>query len=123
MLYEVITHQERLVYVFDRVFLFADHGGQRLEPHRRTPAIGQQLELHVVVITSYSIHYTKLYESLRNSARKAIALNADLILAFGTSAALAAKAETFETPILFADAVDPEAIGLVTQNKHDSQLP
>jgi len=62
------------------------------------------------------------YLSLRNSVRKAIALNADLILAFGTSAALAAKAETFETPILFADAVDPEAIGLVTQNKRDSQL-
>ena len=62
------------------------------------------------------------YLSLRNSARKAIALNADLILAFGTSAALAAKSESFETPILFADAIEPEAIGLVTQNKRDSQL-
>jgi putative ABC transport system substrate-binding protein len=60
--------------------------------------------------------------SLRNSARKAVALDADLILAFGTSAALAAKAETYETPVLFADAVEPEAIGLVTHSKKDSQL-
>lgn len=62
------------------------------------------------------------YLSLRNSARKAVALNADIILAFGTSAAMAAKAETFETPILFADVIEPEAIGLVTHNKRDSQL-
>ena len=62
------------------------------------------------------------YMSLRNSARKAVALNADLILAFGTSAAMAAKAESFETPVLFADAIEPEAIGLVTNNKRDSQL-
>lgn len=60
--------------------------------------------------------------SLRNSARKAVALNADLIIAIGTSAALAAKAETFETPVLFADVIEPEAIGLVTQNKRDNQL-
>lgn len=60
--------------------------------------------------------------SLRNSARKAVALNADLIIALGTSAALAAKAETFQTPVLFADVVEPEAIGLVTQNKRDNQL-
>lgn len=60
--------------------------------------------------------------SLRNSARKAVALDADLIIAFGTSAALAAKAETFETPVLFADVIEPEAIGLVTQNKRDNQL-
>jgi putative ABC transport system substrate-binding protein len=62
------------------------------------------------------------YLSLRNSARKAVALNADLILAFGTSAALAAKAETFETPVVFADAIEPELIGLVTHDKRDSQL-
>ncbi len=62
------------------------------------------------------------YLSLRNSARKAVALNADLIVAFGTSAALAAKAESFETPVVFADAIEPEAVGLVSSNKRDSQL-
>jgi putative ABC transport system substrate-binding protein len=62
------------------------------------------------------------YMSLRNSARKAVALHADLILAYGTSAALAAKAETFQVPVLFADTIEPEAIGLVTTNKRDNQL-
>jgi len=62
------------------------------------------------------------YLSLRNSARKAVALDADIIVAFGTSAAMAAKSETFETPVLFTDVIEPEAIGLVTHNKHDSQL-
>jgi putative ABC transport system substrate-binding protein len=62
------------------------------------------------------------YLSLRNSARKAIALDVDLILAFGSAAAMTAKAETFQTPVLFADAIEPEGLGLVTQNKRDSQL-
>lgn len=62
------------------------------------------------------------YMSLRNSARKAVALGADLILAFGTNAALAAKAESFQTPVLFADVIEPEAIGLVTHSRRDSQL-
>ena len=43
------------------------------------------------------------FMSLRNSVRKAVAINADLIVVYGTSAALAAQMETRQIPVLFAD--------------------
>lgn len=53
--------------------------------------------------------------SLRNSARKAVAIGADLIVVYGTEAALAAQAESRNTPVLFADVYDPVKQGLVTR--------
>jgi putative ABC transport system substrate-binding protein len=52
--------------------------------------------------------------SLRNSVRKAIALGADLIITYGPSATLAAKAESPSIPTLFADVYDPVGLGLVS---------
>jgi len=52
--------------------------------------------------------------SLRNSVRKAVALDADLILTYGPSATLAAKAEAPPMPTLFADVYDPVQLGLVS---------
>jgi len=52
--------------------------------------------------------------SLRNSVRKAVALGADLILTYGPSASLAAKAESPPMPTLFADVYDPVQLGLVS---------
>lgn len=53
--------------------------------------------------------------SLRNSVRKAVALGADLIVTYGTSASLAAKAESPPMPTLFADAYDPVNLQLVSK--------
>jgi len=52
--------------------------------------------------------------SLRNSVRKAVALGADLIVTYGPSASLAAKAESPPMPTLFADVYDPVQLGLVS---------
>lgn len=52
--------------------------------------------------------------SLRNSVRKAVALDADLILVYGPAASLAAKAESPKIPTLFADVYDPEKLELVS---------
>ena len=52
--------------------------------------------------------------SLRNSVRKAVALGADLIVTYGPSASLAAKAESPKIPTLFADVYDPVHLGLVS---------
>lgn len=51
--------------------------------------------------------------SLRNSIRKANALGADLVVVYGTRAAMAAKQEDFTEPLIFADVFDPVAMGLV----------
>lgn len=51
--------------------------------------------------------------SLRNSVRKAVALGADLIVTYGSSATLAAKAESRKIPTLFADVYDPALLGIV----------
>lgn len=51
--------------------------------------------------------------SLRNSIRKANALGADLVVVYGTRAAMAATQEDFTEPLIFADVFDPVAMGLV----------
>lgn len=51
--------------------------------------------------------------SLRNSIRKANALGADLVVVYGTRAAMAAKQEDFTEPLIFADVFEPVAMGLV----------
>lgn len=51
--------------------------------------------------------------SLRNSMRKATALGADLVLVYGTQAAMAAKQEDFTEPLIFVDVFEPVAMGLV----------
>ncbi|HSR36575.1 MAG TPA: ABC transporter substrate binding protein, partial [Desulfurivibrionaceae bacterium] len=51
--------------------------------------------------------------SLRNSIRKANALGADLVVVYGTRAAVAAKQEDFTEPLIFADVFEPVAMGLV----------
>jgi putative ABC transport system substrate-binding protein len=51
--------------------------------------------------------------SLRNSIRKATALGADLIIVYGTRAAMAAQYEDFTEPLIFADVFDPVAMKLV----------
>lgn len=48
--------------------------------------------------------------SLRNSVRKAVALDARLIVTYGTAATSAARSENPGLPILFADVPDPEAL-------------
>lgn len=60
--------------------------------------------------------------SLRNSARKAVAIGADLIVAYGTGAALAAQAESQNTPVIFADVYDPARQGLVTVSGRPKKL-
>jgi putative ABC transport system substrate-binding protein len=52
--------------------------------------------------------------SLRNSIRKAVALDAELIITYGTAATLAARDEAPPVPILFADVYDPAGFGLVS---------
>jgi len=52
--------------------------------------------------------------SLRNSVRKAVALNAELIITYGPAATLAAKAEVPPIPTIFADVYDPIQLGLVS---------
>jgi putative ABC transport system substrate-binding protein len=54
--------------------------------------------------------------SLRNSVRKAVALDADLIVTYGPSATLAAKLESPPKPVLFADVYDPVSLGLVSED-------
>lgn len=54
------------------------------------------------------------YMSFRNSARKAVAIGADIIVAYGTTAALAVETETHNAQILFADVYDPAAQKLVS---------
>lgn len=56
--------------------------------------------------------------SLRNSVRKAVALDADLIITYGPAATLAAKAESPSIPTLFADVYDPVGLGLVSGKTH-----
>ena len=51
--------------------------------------------------------------SLRNSVRKANALGADIVVVYGTRAAMAAKQEDFTEPLIFADVFEPVAMGLV----------
>lgn len=60
--------------------------------------------------------------SLRNSIRKANALGADLVVVYGTRAALAAKQEDFTEPLIFADVFDPVAMGLVPSNTRGGNL-
>lgn len=52
--------------------------------------------------------------SLRNSVRKAVALDADLIVTYGPAAALAAGAESPKIATVFADVYDPVKLGLVS---------
>lgn len=52
--------------------------------------------------------------SLRNSVRKAVALGAELIITYGTSASLAAKAEASPVPTLFVDVYEPVRLGIVS---------
>lgn len=49
--------------------------------------------------------------SLRNSIRKAVALDSRMIITFGTAATTAAKVENPSLPVLFVDVLDPEAQG------------
>lgn len=51
--------------------------------------------------------------SLANSVRKAVAFQADLIVVYGAQAALVARKENRNAPVLFADVFDPVALGLV----------
>lgn len=51
--------------------------------------------------------------SLRNSIRKAVAIGSDLIIVYGSRAAMAAKQEDFTEPLLFVDVFDPVSMGLV----------
>lgn len=53
--------------------------------------------------------------SLRNSVRKAVALDADLIVTYGLSATLAVKHESPPSPTLFADVYDPVQLGLISK--------
>jgi len=48
-----------------------------------------------------------------NSIRKAVGVGADLIVTYGAPAALAAKKESRDVPVLFADVYDPVALGIV----------
>lgn len=48
-----------------------------------------------------------------NSIRKAIGVGADLIVTYGAPASLAAKKESRNVPVLFADVYDPVALGIV----------
>jgi putative ABC transport system substrate-binding protein len=89
--------------------------------------------IHHVFAEEISLQSTAAYQlyvqspnddfmSLRNSVRKAVAINADLIVVYGTSAALAAQMETRHIPVLFADVYNPVAQGLVLANgqaEHD----
>ena len=52
--------------------------------------------------------------SLRNSARKAVAVGSSLIVTYGSSATLAAKYEAGSVPLLFADVYDPASFDLVS---------
>src|SRR5260370_30644266 len=54
------------------------------------------------------------FERLPALAAELVALKVDVILAGGTAQALAAKQATRTLPIVFAQAVDPVASGLVT---------
>lgn len=56
--------------------------------------------------------------SLRNGVRKAVALGADLIITYGTTAALAARAEVPPVPTLFADVYEPVSLGLVSDKSY-----
>lgn len=60
--------------------------------------------------------------SLRNSIRKANALGADLVVVYGTRAAMAAKQEDFTEPLIFADVFEPVAMGLVPSLKRGGDL-
>ena len=51
--------------------------------------------------------------SLRNSARKAVAIGADAIVTYGASATQAALSEAYSTPVIFADVYDPMVQGFV----------
>jgi len=55
--------------------------------------------------------------SLRNSVRKAVALGAELIVTYGSSATLAAQSESLSTTTLFADVYDPVGLNLVSADK------
>jgi putative ABC transport system substrate-binding protein len=57
------------------------------------------------------------FMSLRNSVRKAVALDADLIITYGPSATLAAQAESPSMPTLFVDVYDPVGLQLVSADK------
>jgi len=48
-----------------------------------------------------------------NSIRKAVGVGADLIVTYGAPASLAAKKESRDVPVLFADVYDPVALGIV----------
>ena len=52
--------------------------------------------------------------SLRNSVRKAIALGAELIVAYGPLATIAAQAEVPPVPTLFVDVYDPVGLKIVS---------
>lgn len=51
--------------------------------------------------------------SWANSIRKAVGVGADIIVAYGAPAAMAAKKESRDVPVLFADVYDPVGLGIV----------
>lgn len=51
--------------------------------------------------------------SWANSIRKAVGVNADLIVTYGAPATLVAKREARSLPVLFADVYDPVGLGIV----------
>lgn len=51
--------------------------------------------------------------SWANSIRKAVGVNADLIITYGAPATLVAKREARSLPVLFADVYDPVGLGIV----------
>lgn len=53
--------------------------------------------------------------SLRNSVRKAEALQADVLVTFGSNATLAAQSERPLMPVVFVDVYDPVGLGLVSK--------
>ena len=51
--------------------------------------------------------------SLRNSARKAVAIGAEAILTYGAAATRAALSESYGTPVFYADVIDPMVQGFI----------
>jgi putative ABC transport system substrate-binding protein len=51
--------------------------------------------------------------SLRNSARKAVAIGADVIVTYGALATQAALSESYSTPVVYADVSDPMVQGFI----------
>lgn len=100
--------------------------GERLIAVIMANSIPRYEEIHTTFVEnsqSFCGHDCKIYVqtpnadimSLRNSVRKAVALGAELIVTYGPSASLAAKAESPPMPTLFADVYDPVKLQLVSE--------